>query len=105
MTTASGQSIAEARTMALAMFADQVPCFFQLMDPPCEKAARWVVHLGHEENTGACDHDTSMPVCDEHKTTFQRSTHPFWRMWLGTPPIPCDACGTPLRLDRIEAIK
>lgn len=104
MTAPAQQSAAETRTMALAMFAEQVPCFFQLMDPSCEKAAKWVAYFGHEETAPECDYETAWPVCDEHKVAIQRMASPFWRMWLQQPSIPCEKCGTPIRLDRIEAI-
>lgn len=104
MTTSAGtRSVTEARTMALAMFAEAVPCFFQLADPPCEKAALWVAHFAHEE-PGPCTTEIAWPVCEEHRQAFQRTAHPFWRMWLQSPPLSCDDCGTTIRLDRFEAI-
>jgi hypothetical protein len=102
-TTPSDQSVAETRAMALAMFPD-IPCFFELMDPSCPKAALWVVYFAHEEATD-CTHDMAWPVCDEHKAAVQRMASAFWRMWLQAPPVPCDKCGTPIRLDRVEAIR
>lgn len=97
------ESTTEARTMALAMFASNVPCFFQLMDPSCEKTALWVAYFTHEETVG-CDHDMAWPVCEEHRAAIQRMASPFWRMWLGTPSMPCEKCETPVRLDKVEAV-
>lgn len=45
-----------------------------------------------------------MLLCDEHKHIVQQASLPFWRVWFATPPIPCSNCGTPVRLDRFEAI-
>lgn len=103
-TSAEAQSVTEARTMALAMFASNVPCFFQLMDPSCEKAAAWVAYFAHEENTAGCEHDMAWPVCEEHRAAIQRMASPFWRMWLASPSLCCEKCETPVRLDRVEAI-
>lgn len=102
--TIEGRSTTDTRTMALQMFADQVPCFFQLLDPSCEKAASWVAYFTHEENLTDCTHDMAWPVCGEHKGAVQRMSTPFWRMWLQMPPLVCEKCETPVRLDRIEAI-
>jgi hypothetical protein len=90
--------------MALAMFAGRVPCFFQLNDPSCPKAALWVAHFVHEENTSDCELNTAFPLCDEHRTAIQRTTSPFWRTWFQMDPWPCNGCSTPLRLDRFEAL-
>lgn len=103
-TSTEGCSTAETRTMALAMFADAIPCFFQLMDPSCEQTAHWITHFVHEENTSSCDAIEPVLVCDEHKGALQRSTSPFWRVWFSLPAMPCGNCGTPMRIDRFEAI-
>jgi hypothetical protein len=104
-TAAQGQSATEARTMALAMFADQVPCFFELHDPPCEKLAVWVAYFAHEENVAPdCEGLSPWPVCEEHRQALRRVTSPFWRMWLRLPSMPCDQCGTPARVDRFEPV-
>jgi hypothetical protein len=86
------------------MFEGQVPCALQLADPPCPDVARWLVFPAHEENTGTCGHEEPHPVCDEHKKALQAGSHPFWRTWYGTPPVPCDRCGTPVRFDRFEPL-
>jgi hypothetical protein len=86
------------------MFEGQVPCLFQLTDPSCPAAARWVVYFAHEENTARCDSDEPWPVCDEHKRIVQASSHPFWRTWHNSPPVMCPQCGTPLRPERFEPV-
>lgn len=103
-TEAVPQSLTEVRTMALAMFAEAVPCFFETMDPSCPKPAAWVAYFLHEENTTDCPLDMAWPLCSEHKSMLLRAVSPFWRMWLQSDPIPCDACQAPIRLDRFEAI-
>jgi len=103
-TAAQGQSTTDSRTMALAMFADQVPCALQFYDPSCPKTARWLAYSVHEENTTACDYNEPMLLCDEHKVVMQRALAPFWRMWHNLPPMLCVRCETPIRLDRFEAI-
>lgn len=102
--TTQGQSIAEARSMALAMFASNIPCNFQLSETGCEKAAVWVAYFTHEENTGDCDYDMAWPLCAEHRSLVQRVASPFWRMWLGLDPLHCERCEQPVRVERIEAI-
>lgn len=67
-------STTESRAAALAMFEGQVPCLFQLTDPSCAAAARWVVYFAHEENTVRCDREDPWPVCDEHKKLVQASS-------------------------------
>lgn len=105
MTTpqAQGKSTTDTRTMALTMFADNVPCIFQMADPSCEKTARWLGFFVHEESAG-CGYDEPLLVCEEHRTVIQRASSPFWRTWFATPPWPCGGCGKPVRLDRFEAV-
>lgn len=105
MTTTIPQGLSETRAMALAMFEHQVPCFFQLGDPACEKTAGWLLFFGHEESPPReCDGLAPWPVCDEHRRKVQQMSSAFWRMWMGVPSVPCDGCGTPIRLDRVEAL-
>jgi hypothetical protein len=103
--TAPPQSVTEIRTMALAMFADAVPCYFETMDPSCEKAAAWVAYFTHEENTTDCAFDMAWPLCGEHKNAILRVVSPFWRMWLQSDPMLCEQCQAPIRLDRFDPIK
>lgn len=104
MTTAAPGSTAESRAAALAMFEGQVPCFFQLGEPPCPQVARWLAMFAHEENTVRCGHDEPWPVCTAHKRMVEVGSHPFWRTWHQSPPLTCEPCGTPLRLDRFEPL-
>lgn len=62
----------------------------QLGDPSCPNAAR-----------GGDEHQ---PACDEHKKLVQMGSHPFWRTWNNSPPVLCDRCGTPLRLQGFEPL-
>jgi len=87
------------------MFEGQVPCLFQLHDPSCAAAARWLAWFAHEENTARCESDEPWPVCDEHRRLLQRGSIPFWRTWWKTQPVMCPYCGTPLRLDRFESLQ
>jgi hypothetical protein len=105
MTAIAPASTTESRAAALAMFAGQVPCVLQLADPPCPNAARWLAVFTHEENTATCGGDEPQPVCDEHKRAVQMGSHPFWRTWNNSPPLLCDWCQTPLRLDRFESLQ
>ena len=102
--TTHAQSITEARTMALAMFASAIPCNFQLSEAGCPNAAAWVAYFAHEENTGDCDYDMAWPLCAEHRSMVQRVASPFWRMWLGLDALACERCEEPVRVDRFEAI-
>jgi hypothetical protein len=105
MTTPVTGSTVDSRAAALALFEGQVPCFFSLADPPaCPATARHLAFLAHEENTSACDYDEPWPVCEEHKRLLQMASHPFWRTWRQSPPIQCRNCGTPLRIERFEAL-
>lgn len=106
MTSLEQQSTPESRAMALAMFANAVPCWFEIANPSCENAAQWVAYFDHEENTTTCRavEAEPMPVCDVHKAGLNRVTNPFWRTWFGGASMPCSACGTPIRLNRFEAI-
>lgn len=93
--------------MALAMFADSVPCWFEIMQPSCGNPATWIAFFDHEENTTTCRDPEAepMPVCDLHRAAISRVSSPFWRMWFTAAPLPCGSCGTPIRLNRFEAIK
>lgn len=104
MSVTAPASTTESRAAALAMFEGQVPCALSLADPPCPNAARWLACFAHEETAGACGHEEPQPVCDEHKRQLQAASHPFWRTWWNLPPVLCDRCGTPLRLDRFEPL-
>lgn len=97
-------STTESRTAALAMFEGQVPCVFSLVDPSCPELARWLAWFVHEENTAVCDRDEPWLLCDGHKRILQASSHPFWRTWNRLQPLPCDACGTPLRVSRFDPL-
>ncbi|MFF0183514.1 hypothetical protein [Streptomyces sp. NPDC005244] len=93
----------DTRVLALEMFKDNVPCFFQLMEPPCPNAAVWVVHFRHL-SVDDCGGQPPFPVCPEHRQAMERSTQPFWRAWFNTDPILCDDCRAELAIDRFEAI-
>lgn len=97
-------STPESRAAALSVFQGQVPCVFQLTDPSCPNAAAWLGWLAHEENTARCDRDEPLLLCDTHKKAIAASSHPFWRTWHALPPMLCDRCKTPLRLDRFEPL-
>lgn len=100
----NGTTSTEAsRAAALTMF-DDVPCFFQMLSPGCEERACWIARFVHEE-PGGCDGTGPWPVCETHKQALHRVSVPFWRVWFAAEPIPCGACGVPLRLDRFEALK
>ncbi|SOE25657.1 hypothetical protein [Streptomyces sp. OK228] len=94
---------ADTRALALEMFKDNVPCFFALEDPPCPNAAAWVVYFRHLADVD-CNAQPPFPVCPEHRRLIERTTHPFWRAWLNTQPVPCEGCGEELAIDRFEAI-
>lgn len=87
------------------MFEGQVPCLFSLGDPPCPELARWLAWFVHEENTARCDYDDPWLVCDAHKRMVTAGSDPFWRTWKRIQPLLCDACGTPVRLDRFEPLR
>lgn len=103
MTTVTGSTV-ESRAAALAMFEGQVPCFFSLADPSCPSTAGWLAYFAHEENTARCDWCGPWPVCAEHRRIIDMMSRPFWRTWHQLEPMPCESCGTPLRLDRFEAL-
>lgn len=96
-------STPESRTAALSMFKGQVPCVFQLTEPPCADAAAWLAWLAHEENTVSCE-ASPLPVCDTHRKAIQSVSHPFWRTWYQLAPALCDRCGTPVRAERFEPL-
>lgn len=104
MTAMTPTGTAESRAAALAMFEGQVPCLLQLADPPCPEVARWLAWFAHEENQASTCDAPPAPVCDTHRKGLQASSHPFWRTWHQMPPILCDLCGTPLRLERFDAL-
>jgi hypothetical protein len=103
MTVIAPAGTAESRAAALAMFEGQVPCLLQLADPSCPDRARWLAWFAHEENTVSCEASPA-PVCDAHRRGLQAASHPFWRTWHQMPPVLCDLCGTPLRLERFEPL-
>ncbi|MCX4912847.1 hypothetical protein [Streptomyces sp. NBC_00687] len=93
----------DTRALALEMFKDNVPCFFQLFEPSCPNAAAWVVHFRHL-SVDDCGGQPPFPVCPEHRQLLERSGQPFWRAWFNADPILCDGCGEELAIDRFEAI-
>jgi hypothetical protein len=97
-------STVESRAAALAMFEGQVPCLFQLAEPSCPDTAAWLAWFAHEENTASCSSNEPWLLCEAHKKMVQTTSHPFWRTWHQTPPLICEPCGTPLRLDRFEPL-
>lgn len=104
----AARSSEATRAAALTMFADQIPCFFQLVDPSCPNLAAWMAYHVHEENTEratACGEIEPWPVCDEHRAVVQRANSPFWRVWFALKPTSCGHCHSPIRLDRIEALR
>lgn len=106
MTTPAIRSTTGPQAAALAMFEGQVPCFFSLGDPSCPEAARFLAWFAHEENdskAAGCE-VAPWPVCEQHRRAIQMSSHPFWRTWHQLPPMICDDCGTPLRLERFDPL-
>jgi hypothetical protein len=104
MTTPVTGSTPESRAAALAMFEGQIPCVMQFAEPSCPETARWLAWFVHEENTSRCEHSEPQPLCDTHRKMIATATHPFWRTWHRTPPVLCDQCETPLRLERFDPL-
>lgn len=90
--------------LTLALHNYEVPCYMQLMTPPCPNNAQWLVYFEH---IGAdnCGEQPPAPMCTDHMNFIKTTLSGFWRMWFGAHLTSCPQCGVPFRVGRIDPIK